>query len=87
MPDQEQRVALVTGGTSGIGLAVTRLLAAQGHRVFLCARNADDVAATVKQLRDEGLDVDGRSATSGPPRRSAGSCGPRWTATARSTYW
>ncbi|MFE0047746.1 3-oxoacyl-ACP reductase FabG [Streptomyces albireticuli] len=53
------RVALVTGGTSGIGLAVARLLASQNHQVFLGARNADNVAETVKQLRSEGLDVDG----------------------------
>ncbi|MDA2809089.1 3-oxoacyl-ACP reductase FabG [Nocardiopsis sp. RSe5-2] len=53
------RVALVTGATSGIGLAVTRLLAQGGHRVFLCARSADDVAATVKELRGEGLEVAG----------------------------
>ncbi|MER5312865.1 3-oxoacyl-ACP reductase FabG [Streptomyces sp. NPDC002773] len=56
---QEKRVALVTGGTSGIGLAVARLLASQGHRVFLGARNAENVAATVKQLQDEGHEVDG----------------------------
>ncbi|WP_228993445.1 3-oxoacyl-ACP reductase FabG [Streptomyces sp. DH8] len=61
MPDQAQRVALVTGATSGIGLAVTRLLAGQGHQVFICARSEDNVAATVKELRDEGLDVDGIS--------------------------
>ncbi|GJF22588.1 3-oxoacyl-ACP reductase FabG [Streptomyces sp. HO565] len=53
------RVALVTGATSGIGLAVARLLATQGHRVFIGARNADNVTATVKELREEGLDVDG----------------------------
>lgn len=57
MPDQ--RSALVTGATSGIGLAVTRSLAAQGHRVFLCARNAGNVALTVKELRAEGLEVQG----------------------------
>ncbi|MFK4070900.1 3-oxoacyl-ACP reductase FabG [Streptomyces sp. NPDC029674] len=56
---QDQRVALVTGATSGIGLAVARLLAGQGHRVFLGARTAENVASTVKQLREEGLDVDG----------------------------
>ncbi|APE24774.1 MULTISPECIES: 3-oxoacyl-ACP reductase FabG [Streptomyces] len=56
---QEKRVALVTGATSGIGLAVARLLASQNHRVFLGARNAENVAATVKQLQDEGLEVDG----------------------------
>lgn len=53
------RAALVTGGTSGIGLAVTRVLAVGGYQVFLCARGADGVEATVKQLRSDGLDVDG----------------------------
>ncbi|MGQ0776087.1 MAG: 3-oxoacyl-ACP reductase [Pseudonocardiales bacterium] len=55
----ELRTALVTGATSGIGLAVTRSLAAQGNRVFICARNADNVALTVKELREEGLEVAG----------------------------
>ncbi|MFE5301584.1 3-oxoacyl-ACP reductase FabG [Streptomyces sp. NPDC056632] len=59
MSDQQKRVALVTGATSGIGLAAARLLAQQGHRVFIGARNADNVAATVKELQAEGLEVDG----------------------------
>ncbi|MFC7310821.1 SDR family NAD(P)-dependent oxidoreductase, partial [Streptomyces monticola] len=59
MPQHSQRVALVTGATSGIGLATARLLATQGHQVFIGARTADSVAETVKQLTDEGLDVDG----------------------------
>jgi ketoreductase len=58
----DTKVALVTGGTSGIGLASTRVLAEQGHQVFLCARDEQAVAATVKQLRDEGFDVDGATA-------------------------
>ncbi|MEU0743259.1 3-oxoacyl-ACP reductase FabG [Streptomyces sp. NPDC006134] len=53
------RVAVVTGATSGIGLAVARLLAARGHRVFIGARNADRVVATVKELTGEGLEADG----------------------------
>jgi len=53
------KVALVTGGTSGIGLAVVRILAAGGARVYLCARRAEDVASTVKALRAEALDVAG----------------------------
>ncbi|GAA1557834.1 3-oxoacyl-ACP reductase [Dactylosporangium maewongense] len=56
------RHALVTGATSGIGLAVARALGGAGHRVYLCARDADAVALTVKELRDEGLDVDGQAA-------------------------
>jgi len=59
MSQQEKRVALVTGATSGIGFAITRALASQGDQVFICARNAESVELTVKQLRDEGLDVAG----------------------------
>lgn len=53
------KVAVVTGATSGIGLASARLLASQNHKVFIGARNADNIAATVKELQAEGLDVDG----------------------------
>lgn len=53
------RVALVTGATSGIGLAVARLLAGGGHRVFIGARTAENVTSTAKELREAGLDVDG----------------------------
>lgn len=54
-----KRVAFVTGASSGIGLAVTRTLAEQGVRVYGCARNAENIASTVKQLTEDGLDVDG----------------------------
>ncbi|MFJ8944362.1 3-oxoacyl-ACP reductase FabG [Streptomyces sp. NPDC102395] len=60
MPQQQtQRVALITGATSGIGLAAARRLGSDGHRVFIGARDADNVAATVKQLQEEGIEADG----------------------------
>lgn len=62
MTTEEKPAALVTGGTSGIGLAVVRDLAARGHRVFLCARTAERVDKTVAELRGEGLDVEGAAA-------------------------
>ncbi|GGX44705.1 SDR family NAD(P)-dependent oxidoreductase [Streptomyces fructofermentans] len=54
-----ERVAVVTGATSGIGLAVARALAEDGARVFICARDADRVALTAKALREAGHEVDG----------------------------
>ncbi|MBB5802198.1 ketoreductase [Saccharothrix ecbatanensis] len=55
----DNRTALVTGGSSGIGLAITRALADAGMRVFFCARDADTVAMTAEKLRGEGLEVSG----------------------------
>ncbi|HCT79372.1 MAG TPA: ketoacyl reductase [Micromonosporaceae bacterium] len=54
-----RRVALVTGATSGIGLAVTETLARQGFAVFGVARSQENVTSVVKQLREEGLEVQG----------------------------
>lgn len=59
MAPSTQRTAVVTGATSGIGLAVTRTLAELGHRVYVCSRHADAVGLTVKELRAEGLEVQG----------------------------
>ena len=55
----EDRTAVVTGGSSGIGLAVARTLAEAGLRVFICARHGEEIAVVVDKLRAEGLDVDG----------------------------
>ncbi|MEU2154440.1 SDR family NAD(P)-dependent oxidoreductase [Streptomyces sp. NPDC019396] len=59
MTDTARRVAFVTGATSGIGLAVTELLAGQGIAVFGVARGDEDIRALVKRLRTEGHEVSG----------------------------
>jgi 3-oxoacyl-[acyl-carrier protein] reductase len=47
------RVCVVTGGTSGIGLATAKLLLAEGARVLLVARNRDSLEATASELEGE----------------------------------
>ncbi|WP_020497316.1 SDR family NAD(P)-dependent oxidoreductase [Sciscionella marina] len=54
-----QATALVTGGTSGIGRAITARLARRGMNVFLCARDEAAVDETVAELTGEGLRGDG----------------------------
>lgn len=54
-------VALITGATRGIGKAVAAAYVREGARVFICARNQLDLAATVRELRYDSTDaqVDG----------------------------
>jgi acetoacetyl-CoA reductase len=51
------RVALVTGGTGGIGTAICRRLAGLGHRVATNYRNEDKARAWQQKMRDDGHDV------------------------------
>jgi meso-butanediol dehydrogenase / (S,S)-butanediol dehydrogenase / diacetyl reductase len=44
------RVAIVTGGSSGIGLATARQLREEGCRVVICARSEERVAGTIEVL-------------------------------------
>ncbi len=48
--DFDGRVALVTGGTRGIGLGIAQELVSRGARVVVTARKPDELAAAVEQL-------------------------------------
>lgn len=52
------RAAIVTGGSSGIGLAIARMLGQQGYGLTLAARRPDKLDAAAEGLRGEGFEVE-----------------------------
>lgn len=59
------KVAIVTGATRGIGLAIATTLARAGARVMVSSRKSEHVDATVQVLRAEGHEVVGQAANMG----------------------
>ena len=55
-------IAVVTGGSRGIGLAIARKLGALGARVALCARSAEAAERAATGLRGEGVHALGAAA-------------------------
>ena len=53
----KDRVAVITGGSKGIGLACARRFADSGARVAIVARGAEDLAAARAALAKDGLEV------------------------------
>jgi NAD(P)-dependent dehydrogenase (short-subunit alcohol dehydrogenase family) len=53
MPDQSGRVAIVTGGNSGIGYEAARALARKGAEVILAVRNTEKGEAAQQQIQAE----------------------------------
>src|SRR5688572_20038628 len=51
------KAALITGGSSGIGLAIARALGEDGFAVTIAARRPDKLEQAAEELRAAGLDV------------------------------
>lgn len=56
------KVALVTGGSRGLGLACAKRMGQEGCRVVIAARDEGRIARAVDQLRGQGIDAHGFSA-------------------------
>jgi len=50
-------VALVTGGATGLGLEIARLLGSHGARIAICSRKEANLEAAVAALRQAGIEA------------------------------
>ena len=55
--DFRDKVVLITGGSRGLGLLMAREFAAEGARVAICGRDADDLLTAVDDLAGRGAQV------------------------------
>src|SRR3954463_3249779 len=68
----KDKVAVITGGSSGIGLATAQLFQAEGARVVLFARNAELLAKAKQALGKDVLTVVGDITDAGALNRLFG---------------
>ena len=60
-----QRAAIVTGGSSGIGLGIARVLGEEGYGMTVAARRPEKLEEAVEGLRADGFDVNAVSGNLG----------------------
>jgi NAD(P)-dependent dehydrogenase (short-subunit alcohol dehydrogenase family) len=54
MGSVKDKVAVVTGGTKGIGAAIARALLSEGAKVFICGRDSSLLASALEKLSPHG---------------------------------
>jgi NAD(P)-dependent dehydrogenase (short-subunit alcohol dehydrogenase family) len=55
--DFRGKIALITGGSRGLGLVLARHIAAEGARVVICARDEEELERARQDLHGRGADV------------------------------
>src|SRR5258708_3981501 len=57
MGQLDEKVALVTGGSAGIGLAIARRFAAEGATVYLTGRNKAELEGAVEAIGEHAIGI------------------------------
>jgi len=65
------KVALITGGSRGIGRAIVSAYAQAGARVFICGRNPSALDETLAEIRSAGGEIDGQAGDIGNAAEAA----------------
>ena len=73
--DLTGRIALVTGGSRGLGLQMAEALGEAGAKVMLSARKADELELAVATLADRGIDARWIAADASDPEQARRLCG------------
>jgi NAD(P)-dependent dehydrogenase (short-subunit alcohol dehydrogenase family) len=60
-----QRAAIVTGASSGIGLAIAKVLGEEGYALTVAARRPEKLEAAAEQLKGDGIDLQAIAASLG----------------------
>jgi NADP-dependent 3-hydroxy acid dehydrogenase YdfG len=55
--DFRGKVALITGGSRGLGLELARILVDEGCKLVICARDEAEVNRAADELKSQGADV------------------------------
>ena len=88
LPDLGGKVAVVTGGASGIGKGIATQLVAEGARVIIADIQRDAMEATAAEIGAAGVqtDVSDPASVDALARRSSNLTGPcTWSATTRAS--
>lgn len=65
----QDKIALVTGGTSGIGLATAKLFASGGAVVYIAGRRPYEPQAALVEIGGSGIGVEGDMSRLADPRQ------------------